>query len=112
VDVVAIQYPGRQDRRTEQPISDLMVLADRIHAILRQQPELPLTLFGHSLGAAVGFEVARRLEAENHGPVRLFASGRRAPSTFRDENVHRLDDAGMPRSRLLYAGAAGLSRRG
>ena len=22
VDVVAIQYPGRQDRRTEQPISD------------------------------------------------------------------------------------------
>jgi surfactin synthase thioesterase subunit len=95
VDVVAIQYPGRQERRTEQPISDMAVLADRIHAILRRQPETPVTLFGHSLGAVLGFEVARRLEADGHGPVRLFASGRRAPSTYRDEKVHLLDDAGI-----------------
>lgn len=95
VDVVAIQYPGRQDRRAEPPISDMTVLADRIHAILRRQPELPVTLFGHSLGALIAFEVTRRLEAEGQGPVRLFASGRRAPSTHRDENVHRLTDAGI-----------------
>jgi surfactin synthase thioesterase subunit len=95
VDVVAIQYPGRQDRRAERPISDMAVLADRLHAILRRQPEMPVILFGHSLGAILGFEVTRRLEAEGHGPVRLFASGRRAPSTYRDENVHLLDDAGI-----------------
>ncbi len=95
VDVVAIQYPGRQDRRTEPPISDMAVLADRIHDVLRRQPEMPLTLFGHSMGAIVAFEVTRRLEAEGHGPVRLFASGRRAPSTHRDETVHRLDDAAI-----------------
>ena len=95
VDVVAIQYPGRQDRRTERPISDMAVLADRIHAILRRQPEMPVTIFGHSLGAVLGFEVTRRLEADGHGPVRLFASGRRAPSTYRDEKVHLLDDAGI-----------------
>jgi surfactin synthase thioesterase subunit len=40
VDVVAIQYPGRQERRAERPIPDLMVLADRIHDILRGQPEM------------------------------------------------------------------------
>ena len=95
VDVVAIQYPGRQERRAEQPISDMAVLADRIHDVLRRQPEMPLTLFGHSMGAIVGFEVTRRLEADGHGPVRLFASGRRAPSAHRDENVHRRDDAGI-----------------
>jgi len=95
VDVVAIQYPGRQERRTEQPISDLMVLADRIYAILRRQPPLPLTFFGHSLGAIAAFEVTRRLEADGQAPVRLFASGRRAPSTYRDENVHLRDDAGI-----------------
>lgn len=95
VDVVAIQYPGRQDRRAERPISDMAVLADRIHAILRRQPEMPVTIFGHSLGAVLGFEVTRRLEADGHGPVRLFASGRRAPSTYRDEKVHLLDDAGI-----------------
>jgi surfactin synthase thioesterase subunit len=95
IDVVAIQYPGRQDRRTEPPISDMAVLADRVHAVLRRQPEMPVTIFGHSLGAVLGFEVTRRLESDGHGPVRLFASGRRGPSTFRDEKVHLLDDAGI-----------------
>jgi surfactin synthase thioesterase subunit len=95
VDVVAIQYPGRQDRRGERPIADLAVLADQVHGVLERQPELPLTIFGHSMGAVLGFEVARRLEAGGHGPVRLFASGRRAPSTHRDENVHLRDDAGI-----------------
>jgi surfactin synthase thioesterase subunit len=95
VDVVAIQYPGRQDRRAEQPIDDIGALADRIEAILRHQRPLPLTLFGHSMGAALGFEISRRLEADGRGPVRLFASGRRAPSTHRDETVHLRDDAGI-----------------
>jgi surfactin synthase thioesterase subunit len=95
VDVVAIQYPGRQDRRAEQPISDMGVLADRVYGVLRNQPELPLTLFGHSMGALLAFELARRFEADGHCPVRLFASGRRAPSTYRDDAVHLRDDAGI-----------------
>jgi surfactin synthase thioesterase subunit len=76
-------------------ISNIAVLADQIHAILRRQSEMPVTLFGHSLGALVAFEVTRRLEADGHGPVRLFVSGRRGPSTYRDEKVHLLDDAGV-----------------
>jgi surfactin synthase thioesterase subunit len=47
------------------------------------------------MGASLAFEVTRRMEADNHAPVRLFASGRRAPSVFREETVHRLDDAGL-----------------
>jgi surfactin synthase thioesterase subunit len=106
VDVVAIQYPGRQDRRTERPLDDMAVLADRIHAILQRQPEMPTTLFGHSMGAVIGFEVTRRLEAEGHGPVRLFASGRRAPSTYRNETVHLRDDEGILAEVRKMAGTA------
>jgi surfactin synthase thioesterase subunit len=95
VDVVAVQYPGRQDRRTEQPIGDMTVLADLIHDILRRQPPLPLTFFGHSMGAIAAFEVIRRLETHGQTTVRLFASGRRAPSTYRDEKIHLRDDAGI-----------------
>jgi surfactin synthase thioesterase subunit len=94
-DVVALQYPGRQDRRAEQPIRDMSVLADRVAGVLRRQPELPLIIFGHSMGAILGFEVVRRLEADGHRPARLFASGRRAPSCHRDENVHTRDDDGI-----------------
>src|SRR6516225_5777859 len=83
VDVVAIQYPGRQDRRKEPPLTTVRALADQIHGVLSRQPPLPVTLFGHSLGGSIAFEVARRLEAGGSPPVRLFASGRRAPSAHR-----------------------------
>jgi surfactin synthase thioesterase subunit len=95
VDVVAVQYPGRQDRRSERPISDMDELADRVHEVLGRQPDLPLTLFGHSMGALLAFEVARRREAEGRVPVHVFVSGRRAPSAHREEAVHRRDDAGI-----------------
>lgn len=95
VDVVAIQYPGRQDRRANRPLTDVRALADRIHDILLRQPPLPLTFFGHSLGASIAFEATVRLEASGHQPVHLFASGRRAPSEHRVETVHLRSDDGI-----------------
>ncbi len=95
VDVVAVQYPGRQERHAERPIADMAELADRLHGILSRESPLPLTLFGHSMGAVLGFELARRFEADGRGPVHLFASGRRGPSTYRNEAIHLRDDAGI-----------------
>jgi surfactin synthase thioesterase subunit len=97
VEVLAVQYPGRQDRRADRPIEDIAELADQISAVLRPRSDLPLAFFGHSMGAVVAFEVARRLEQES-GLVlsALFASGRRAPSVRRDEPpVHVRDDDGV-----------------
>lgn len=108
VDVLAIQYPGRQDRRAEQPIDDMAILADRLHGVIRRQPELPLTILGHSLGATLAFELARRLEGDGHSPVRLFASGRRAPSTHRNESAHHSDTAIMAEVRRLSGTASAL----
>jgi surfactin synthase thioesterase subunit len=95
VDVVAVQYPGRQDRRSERPLTDARMLAECIHDILLRQPPLPVTFFGHSLGAVIAFEAVRRLEDSGYPPVHLFASGRRAPSAHREESVYRRDDAGI-----------------
>jgi pyochelin biosynthesis protein PchC len=91
VEVLAVQYPGRQDRRGEPCIESIAELADRVlEAILDEALTRPLALLGHSMGAVVAFEVARRLEAGRGvpSPVRLFASGRRAPSRYRAEKVH------------------------
>jgi surfactin synthase thioesterase subunit len=95
VDVVSVQYPGRQDRRSERPVTDLSVLADRLYEVLKDERDLPLAFFGHSMGASLGFEVIRRMEADGRSAAWLFASGRRAPSVYREENVHKLDDAGL-----------------
>jgi surfactin synthase thioesterase subunit len=96
-DVLAVQYPGRQDRRHEGPIDSIPVLADRVFAALR--PSLgdgPVAFFGHSMGAIVAYEVARRMEQEaGLSPAALIVSGRRAPSRRRTETVHHRDDDGI-----------------
>jgi pyochelin biosynthesis protein PchC len=97
VEVLAVQYPGRQDRRREPLVPDIATLAARVAEALRPWHETgPLAFFGHSMGAIVAFETARRLErAGGNGPVLLFASGRRAPGHTVHETVHQRDDAGL-----------------
>lgn len=80
VELRAAQYPGRLDRSEEPPVETIGGLADEAAAAIAQLPPLPLTLFGHSMGALVAFETAKRLEGHAIQPVRLVASGMQAPS--------------------------------
>ena len=94
VEVLAIQYPGRQERRHEPGVDSIPDLADQIFDALRHTDDRPLALFGHSMGAVLGYEVALRArDAGLPSPAHLFASGRRAPSRYRDERVHQASDA-------------------
>lgn len=96
VDVVAVQYPGRQDRRAEANIDSIAGLADAMLPALRPLADAPLAFFGHSMGAVIAYEVALRLERDGAAPLaRLFVSGRRAPSRLRVETVHQRSDAGV-----------------
>lgn len=72
-DVQVLQYPGRQDRRTTPFVEDMDELADAVTAVLRDQLDLPLVLFGHSMGATLAFEVAARLEREGVELSAMFA---------------------------------------
>lgn len=95
IDVLAVQYPGRQDRLREPCLSSVDELADGLVAALSPLLDRPVAIFGHSLGASLGFEVALRLEAAGVKPAALFASGRTAPSRHRTERTHLSDDAGL-----------------
>ncbi|MBO1419869.1 thioesterase II family protein [Streptomyces sp. FH025] len=95
-DVLAVQYPGRQNRYAEPTIDSVPELAERLYQELKEWTGLPLTFFGHSMGAAVAFEVARCFARDGlAGPERLFVSAGRAPSLPRDTHVHKLSDDGM-----------------
>jgi surfactin synthase thioesterase subunit len=92
-EVLAVQYPGRQDRLAEPAIETIPGLADEIFGVLQSFGDRPLALFGHSMGALVAYELALRLQDAGRPPVRLFASGRRAPSRYRDDHVYLKNDA-------------------
>jgi surfactin synthase thioesterase subunit len=95
-EVLALQYPGRQDRLSEPVLDDIATLADAIAVQLRGLDDRPTAFFGHSMGAVLAFEVTRLLErADDRPPIGLFVSGRRAPSTRRVESVHLRDDDGL-----------------
>ncbi|MFG3009686.1 thioesterase II family protein [Streptomyces cinerochromogenes] len=93
VDVRAVQYPGRQDRHLEAPLDSVQDLARGVFRALDERDGTPLALFGHSMGAMVGFELARLLEDAGRPPAVFFVSGRRGPSVERSEDVHQGDDA-------------------
>ena len=81
VDVRPIQLPGRETRLGEQPYRRLADLLDPLCAALDPYLDRPYAFFGHSMGALVAFEVARRLSAGSRpGPACLMVSGRRGPT--------------------------------
>jgi surfactin synthase thioesterase subunit len=96
IETLAMQYPGRQDRRSEPCVESIPELADRAFEALRPWEDRPLVFFGHSMGSILAFEVAWRFQQKTGAPPAwLFASGYPAPSRLRGGTVHLRDDAGI-----------------
>lgn len=79
--VVPVQLPGREERSAEAPFRRVELLLDALEAGLGSELCRPYALFGHSLGAVLAFELARRGQERGEPPVHLFVSGRPAPGT-------------------------------
>jgi medium-chain acyl-[acyl-carrier-protein] hydrolase len=78
--VTAVSLPGREGRFAEPPARDLDVLIQDVADRLSPQLERPYALLGHSMGALLAFELARRLRRDGRrAPERLFVSAFRAP---------------------------------
>lgn len=78
VDVCPVQLPGRESRQDEPPYARMEPLVEDAFDAIAPYCGAPFAFFGHSLGALVAFELARRF----HGgaPLQhLFVSARRAP---------------------------------
>lgn len=97
IELVCVQYPGRHDRIGEPFVADVPTLVDEVVADL--PTDRMLALFGHSMGATVAFEAARRTR-----PVHLFLS---APSPGRTPlNIATDDQLLAEMKRLGGAGAS------
>jgi medium-chain acyl-[acyl-carrier-protein] hydrolase len=78
--VVGVQLPGREERYRDAPVTDAVHLASLISREIgaMRHPRRPV-YFGHSFGALLAYEVARRLSGTVHQPDRIVLASRSAP---------------------------------
>ncbi|MEU7279566.1 alpha/beta fold hydrolase [Streptomyces sp. NPDC045431] len=109
-DVLAAQYPGRQDRRDEPPLEDVGSLVEALADQLKPLCDdgRPYAFLGHSMGALLAYELTRALDGRGlPGPRHLFLSGRSAPARHATgTDLLDTDEKILARIRLL-GGTAG-----
>ncbi|MBF6327585.1 thioesterase II family protein [Nocardia transvalensis] len=94
-DTVVFQYPGRQDRAREAALTTLPDIAQGALAAFLDSPHhrgRPLTVFGHSMGAMVGFELVRAAEKAGVEVRLLAASAAVSPGRAVDLPPHPSED--------------------
>jgi medium-chain acyl-[acyl-carrier-protein] hydrolase len=93
IELVTIDPPGRGRRLLEPPLARIDALADSLVAEVLPLLDRPYALFGHSNGALVAFELARRLHELARPPALFFASAKAAPARIDEaEAWHLMSD--------------------
>lgn len=88
-DVLLVDLPGRGTLHRATPLRDVEEMAAHVTAAVLPWAGPPLALFGHSMGAVVALESARRLTERGVRPGWVGVSGRVAPQSA--ERTDRLD---------------------
>ncbi|GLY22337.1 thioesterase domain-containing protein [Micromonospora sp. NBRC 101691] len=105
MEVTLVRPPGREARYAEPPYTRIGPLVTDLATALRPLLDDRYVLYGHSLGALVGYELLQHLRASGARlPDRLVVSGAEAPDVGRRAGhlLHRLpDDALIDRAAEL-----------
>ncbi len=87
---IAVQYPGRDGSHDLGSFSTIGDLAERVAQLLPAS-DGPVAFFGHSMGALVSFEVARRFEEAGRPVAAMFVSASAAPGRIGSDYIPESD---------------------
>jgi surfactin synthase thioesterase subunit len=106
IEVQGIQLPGRESRLREPLLTSVDSVVDALVHDMANLIDRPFSIFGHSLGALIGFELTRRLQKLSLPlPQRLFVSARQAPHVpLEGQKIHLLPEAHLKAELRHYAG--------
>lgn len=80
IELISVQLPGRENRFSEPALSNMSELLRELEKVIFPYTTQPWAIFGHSMGAAIGYQLVNQLI--EHGftpPVRLFVSAKTPP---------------------------------
>ena len=116
IEVWHVQLPGREARHREPALTSMDALVAPLAEAMQPHLDRPFAVYGHSMGALIGYELARLLRRLGApAPVHLFVSARRGPHVADSHPpLHTLPDPdlvaqltrrynGMPRAVLESA---------
>jgi pyochelin biosynthetic protein PchC len=87
IGVMAVRYPGREERFDDPFPPGVEALADDIADALSELAQQRMVLFGHCFGATVAHEVALRLQDRGVPPAALCVSGTLPPHALTGARV-------------------------
>ena len=94
IEVVSVQYPGREDRIDDPLISDMELLVQGICSGLTRYLDKPYILFGHSMGGGIAYELYQTLQQQKlPQPKNLVISAFEAPSRKHQGELHKQQDS-------------------
>jgi len=80
---IPIELPGRGKRRSEELLFDKdSAVKDVLNQILKNMNSNPFLIYGHSMGALIGFSVVEELEKRNLFPLHFVTSGNPGPNIY------------------------------
>lgn len=107
IKLYAAQYPGRENRMSEEPINEFNVLLNEVYQNIKSiiNDDTLYYLFGHSLGTKLVYELTLRIINDSiKKPSGIIVSGGRAPC-FKEKNpIYHLDDIDFIKGINRYSG--------
>ncbi len=94
IELCPIQLPGRETRISDELIFTMDHLVDSLWPEIHSLLDRPCILFGHSLGAVIAYEIAKKIESFSNQLKFLFVSACSAPKLFMKNvtNIHLESD--------------------
>lgn len=94
----AARYPGRAERMSDPHPEAVHDLVGELAEAYSRESVVPTVFLGHSMGALVAFELARRLRDTAHAPARMIVSAFFAPQSLtRERDEYGQDDGELLR---------------
>ena len=94
IELLPVQLSGREQRLSQPASRNLLDVVHTLGESILSLVEEPFALFGHSMGAIIGYELTRHLRRTVQAqPACLFVAACRAPHVARDDTpLHGLPD--------------------